>query len=72
MWQACMRIKMHLRIWWKLVIRRLLGRPRRRWEDNVKVDLKEIGCGCLNRIDLAEERDRWWNIVNTAMNLRAP
>jgi len=49
-----------------------LGRPSCRWEDNVKVDLQEVGCGAMNRIDVAQDRDRWWALVNVIMNLRVP
>jgi hypothetical protein len=52
--------------------RRPLGRPRRRWEDNIKVDLREIGFGDVNWIHLAQDRDRWQALVNTVMNLRVP
>jgi len=47
-----------------------LGRPRRRWEDNVKMDLQEVGCEGLDWIELAQDRDRWRALVNTVMNLR--
>jgi hypothetical protein len=46
--------------------------PRRRWEDNIKMDLWEVGCGGADRIDLAQDRDRWWALVYTVMNLRVP
>jgi hypothetical protein len=49
--------------------RRPLGRPRRRWEDNIKMDLREIGFGDMDWIDLAQVRDRWRALVNTVMNL---
>jgi hypothetical protein len=52
--------------------RRPLGRPRRRWEDNIKMDLREIGFGYVDWIDLAPDRDRWRALVNTVMNLRVP
>jgi hypothetical protein len=52
--------------------RRSLGRPRRRWEDNIKMDLVEIGFGDVDWIDLAQDRDRWRALVNTVMNLRVP
>jgi hypothetical protein len=52
--------------------RRPLGRPRRRWEDNIKMDLGEIGFGDVDWIDLAQDRDRWRALVNTVMNLRFP
>jgi hypothetical protein len=48
------------------------GRPRRRWEDNIKMDLREIECGGMDWIDLAHDRDQWRAIVNTVMNLRVP
>jgi hypothetical protein len=52
--------------------RRPLGRPRRRWEDNIKMDLREVGCGGVDWIDLAQDRDRWWALVYTVMSLRVP
>jgi hypothetical protein len=52
--------------------RRPLGRPRRRWENNIKMDLQEVGCGDMNWIELAEDRNRWWALVNVVMNLRVP
>jgi hypothetical protein len=50
----------------------LLGRTRRRWEDNIKMDLQEMGCGEMEWIDLARDRDRWRAVVNTVLNLRVP
>jgi hypothetical protein len=52
--------------------RRSLGRPTRSWEDNIKKDLREVGCGGMDWIDLAQERDRWRALVYTVMNLRVP
>jgi len=49
-----------------------LGRPRRRWEDNIKMDLHEVGCGDMDWIELAQDRDRWRALVNAVMNLRVP
>jgi hypothetical protein len=49
-----------------------LGRPRRRWEDNIKMDLQEVGGGCGYWIELAQDRDRWGTLVSTARNLRVP
>jgi hypothetical protein len=52
--------------------KRPLGRPRRRWLDNNKTDLKEIGWDGMDWIDLAQDRDQWKALVNTVMNLRVP
>jgi hypothetical protein len=52
--------------------RRPLGRPRRRWEDNIKIDLREVGWGGMNWIELAQDRDRWQALVNVVMNLQVP
>jgi hypothetical protein len=49
-----------------------LGRPRRRWEGNIKMDLQEVGCGDMDWIELARDRDRWRALVNVVMNLRFP
>jgi hypothetical protein len=54
----------------KLEGRRPLERPRRRWEDNIKMVLREVGWGNIDWIDLAQDRDRWWALVYTVMNLR--
>jgi hypothetical protein len=50
--------------------KRPLGRPRHRWEDNIRMDLREIGWGGMDWIDLAQDRDHWRALVNTVMNLR--
>jgi hypothetical protein len=52
--------------------RRPQGRPRRRWEDNIKMDLREIGFGDVDWIHWAQDRVRWWAFVNTVMNLQVP
>jgi hypothetical protein len=52
--------------------KRPLGRPKRRWEDNIKMDLTEIGIDGANWIQLAQDRVQWWACVNTVMNLRVP
>jgi hypothetical protein len=52
--------------------RRPLERPRCRWEDNIKMDLREVGWGDMDWINLAQDRDRWWTLVYTVMNLRVP
>jgi hypothetical protein len=49
-----------------------LGRPRRRWGDNIKMDLREIGWGGMDWIHMAQDRDQWRALVNTVMNLRVP
>jgi len=50
--------------------KRPMGRPRRRWEDNIKVDLQEVGGACGHWIELAQDRDRWKALVSTVMNFR--
>jgi len=52
--------------------KRPLGRPRPRWEDNIKMDLQEVGCGVMDWIELAQYRDRWQALVNAVMNVRVP
>ena len=52
--------------------KRPLGRPRRRWEDNIKMDLQEVGGGCEDWMELAQDRDGWRALVSTVMNLRVP
>jgi hypothetical protein len=47
-------------------------RPRRRWEDNIRMDLQEVGCGCVDWMELAQDRDRWRAFVCAVMNLRVP
>jgi hypothetical protein len=56
----------------KLEGKRPLGRPRRRWEDNVRVDLREIGWECMDWMHLAQDRDHWLPLVNTVMKSRFP
>jgi hypothetical protein len=50
--------------------KRSLGTPRHRWEDNIKMDLQEVGCGGMDWIELAQDRDRWRALVNAVMNLQ--
>ena len=52
--------------------KRPLGRPRRRWEDNIKMDLQAVGCGGMYWIELTQDRDRWQALVNVVMNLQVP
>jgi len=52
--------------------KRPFGRTRSRWEDNIKMDLQEVGCGGMDLIDLALDRDRWRTLVSAVMNLRVP
>jgi hypothetical protein len=56
----------------KLEGKRPLGRPRHRWEDNIKMDLQEVGGGCGDWMALAQDGERWWALVNTVMNFRVP
>ena len=63
-------------VYWVLVGkpegRRQLGRPRHRWENNIKTDLREVGGGCGDWMELAQDRDRWRGLVNTVRNFRVP
>ena len=52
--------------------KRPLGRPRRRWGDYIKMNLQKVGCGGMDWIELAQDRDRWRALVNDVMNLRVP
>ena len=52
--------------------KRLLERPSHRWEDNIKMDLQEVGCGAIDWLDLAQDRDRWRALENVVMKLWVP
>jgi hypothetical protein len=52
--------------------KRPLGRRRHRWEDNIRMDLRELGWEVVDWIHLAQDRDQWWAVLNTVMNLRDP
>ena len=52
--------------------KRPLGRPKRRWEDNIKMDLQEVLCRGMDWIELVQDRDRWQTLVNAVMNHRVP
>ena len=52
--------------------KRPLGRPRRRWENNINMDLQEVGRSCGDWMKLAQDRNRWWALVGTVRNLRVP
>jgi len=52
--------------------KRPLGRPRRRWVDNIRMDLQVVGCGYIDWIGLVQDRDRWRTLVSAVMNLRVP
>ena len=56
----------------KLECRRPLGRPRHRWVDNIRTDLQEVGCGYVDWIGLAQDRDRWQTLVSVVINLWVP
>ena len=53
-------------------VKRPRGRPRCRWEDNIKIDPQEVGCGSMDCTDLAQDRDKWQALVNAVMNLQVP
>jgi hypothetical protein len=56
-------------LWGKPEGKRSLGRPRRRWEDNTKIYLREVGCGGMDCMDMAEGKEKWRAVVNEVMNL---
>jgi hypothetical protein len=56
----------------KIEGKRPLGRPRRRWDSTIMMDLQVVGCGCVDWIGLAQDRDRWRALVSAVRNLRVP
>ena len=68
-----MQINFYVHSWWgSLRERGQLGRPRRRWEDNIKMDLQEVGEGRGDWMELAQDRDRWRALVGTVRDFRVP
>jgi len=65
-------MSIHVSIFFTIKLYRPLGRPRHRWEDNIKMDLQEVGCGGMDWIELAQDRERWQALVTAVMNLRVP
>ena len=72
MWRVWGKGEVCTEFWLGNLRERDLGRPRRRWEDNIKMDLQEVGGGCGDWMELAQDRDRWRALVSTVMNLRIP
>jgi hypothetical protein len=65
--------EVHTGFWWgDLREGDHLERPKHRWEDNIKIDLQEVGWGGMDWIDMAQDRDRWRALVSAVMNLRVP
>jgi hypothetical protein len=56
----------------KTEVKRPLGRSRRRWEDNIKANLQEVGCGSMDWIEVAQDRERWRAFLNAVKNIRVP
>ena len=72
MWRVWERGGVYMVLVVKPERKRPLGRPRRRWEDNIKMDLQEVRRGGTDRTDLTQDRDRWRALVNAVTNLRVP
>jgi hypothetical protein len=64
--------EVHAGFWWGSLTGRPIGRLKHRWEDNIKMDLQEVGWEVMDWIELAGVRGRWWALVNAVMNLRVP
>jgi hypothetical protein len=66
-------VEVYTGFWWGTPEgKRPLGRPRHRWEDNIKIDLQEMGCEGMDWIDVAQDRDRWGAVVNAVINFQVP
>jgi len=72
MWRVWVSRGMYRVLVEKLEGRRPLGRPRRRWVDNIRVDLQKVGCGYMDWIGLAQDRDRLRSLMSAVMNLQVP
>ena len=73
MWRVWVRRGVCMGSWWgNRRERDHWGRPRRRWVYNIRLDLQEVGCGYMDWIGLAQDRDRWRTLVSAVMNLRVP
>ena len=65
--ESCLKVLV-----WKPEGKSPLGRPRRRWEDNIRMDLQKVGCGGTDWIELVQDRDRWLAVVSAVMDVRVP
>ena len=72
MWRVWVRRVVYRVLVGKPQGKRPLGRPRRKWVDNIMMDLQELGCWYMDWIGLAQDRDRWQTLVSAVMNLRVP
>ena len=72
MWRVWVRRGECIGSWCGTGGKRPVGRPRRRWADNIRMVLQEVGCGYMDWIGLAQDRDRWRTLVSAVMNLRVP
>ena len=73
MWHVWRKREVCTRFWWgNLRGKRPMGKLRRRWEDNIKMDLQEMGRGCGEWVELTQDRDRWRALVSTVMNFGVP